>query len=222
MKLFHARGAFTLIEMLVVIAIIGLLASVIFPAVSSAISRAQGVKCLSNMRQFMIALPLYAADHNGNMPECEHTSTGSPKEVRIALAPYLGADPNSSDYEKFRYTYERGYLCPNQDWQFGFNSWTSEQNYYAFMANAADVIYMADVGAGASRAIRSVTLSGLPNDFRERTPRPHKGRIGTAYLDGRAKLVKASTLVWSDFTKGSPSYIPSHDTRFVTSSEFDQ
>lgn len=49
------RSAFTLIEMLVVIAIIVLLASLLFPAVNSAIRRAQQTKCMSSLRNFGVA-----------------------------------------------------------------------------------------------------------------------------------------------------------------------
>ncbi|MDF3127974.1 type II secretion system protein [Kiritimatiellaeota bacterium B1221] len=49
------QSGFTLIEMLVVIAIIVLLASLLFPAINSAINRAQQTKCMSNLRNFGIA-----------------------------------------------------------------------------------------------------------------------------------------------------------------------
>ncbi len=49
------QSGFTLIEMLVVIAIIVLLASLLFPAINSAIKRAQQTKCMSNLRNFGIA-----------------------------------------------------------------------------------------------------------------------------------------------------------------------
>ena len=43
--------AFSLVELLVVIAIISMMASLLFPAIESGIQKAQGVKCLSNLRQ---------------------------------------------------------------------------------------------------------------------------------------------------------------------------
>ena len=56
-------GAFTLIELLVVVGIIGLLAAMVLAAVSRVESSAHRTACLSNVKQFCVALQLYAGDH---------------------------------------------------------------------------------------------------------------------------------------------------------------
>ena len=62
------RQAFTLIEVLVVIAIIAILAALLLPALAKARERGLAIVCLNNTRQLAVACQIYTDEHNGMLP----------------------------------------------------------------------------------------------------------------------------------------------------------
>jgi prepilin-type N-terminal cleavage/methylation domain-containing protein/prepilin-type processing-associated H-X9-DG protein len=110
------RSAFSLVELLVAMAIIAVLAAVGVPAMGGALDSSQRSKCASHMRSIGAGIHVYAAEHDGKLPSINCLD---PESTWIEqLQPYLGtnyttvrvcpADPRAA--EKLRTGHATSYL----------------------------------------------------------------------------------------------------------------
>lgn len=93
------KRGFTLVEILVAIAIIAVLATLSFSAFRFGLVRVKQVQCSNNMRQIGIALAAHAGNNNGFFPETTHTTAVNRAWI-AALEEDLG-----KNYDELR-------LCP--------------------------------------------------------------------------------------------------------------
>jgi prepilin-type N-terminal cleavage/methylation domain-containing protein/prepilin-type processing-associated H-X9-DG protein len=131
--------AFTLTELLVVVAVIGILAALLMPALARAKGKANSISCLNNIRQLGLSLTLYASDHDGHFPPRREPTNAWPsplyayyKEPRVLRCPsdsFSWLPPGIP--VAMRLTVQRSYVIN------GFNDWfqseLSPTNYQTFL-----------------------------------------------------------------------------------------
>jgi prepilin-type N-terminal cleavage/methylation domain-containing protein/prepilin-type processing-associated H-X9-DG protein len=108
----NRRAAFTLIEMLVVVAIISLLVSILTPSLSRARQQAKSAVCLTRLSEFMKGLVMYSSDHQYLLPPLQYPVEETENAARHgwaeALYAYLYSDQNFARDQDYPVQRNRG------------------------------------------------------------------------------------------------------------------
>ncbi|MBN2640154.1 MAG: prepilin-type N-terminal cleavage/methylation domain-containing protein [Victivallales bacterium] len=103
---------FTLVELLITIAIIAILASMLLPTINNARDKAKSISCLSNIRQHGIGIIGYAGDYNDYLP-ISNSPGGLPFGWKHSIAPYVGITQESSNSHIWQSDFKNGvFACP--------------------------------------------------------------------------------------------------------------
>jgi prepilin-type processing-associated H-X9-DG protein/prepilin-type N-terminal cleavage/methylation domain-containing protein len=91
-------GGFTLVEMLTTVAIVGVLAALMMPAIGKMRSKAQSVECMGNLRQIGVAMMAFAGDNGGKTPTATIAPYAQEQTWAYQLWPYT-----YGSYDNFKY-----------------------------------------------------------------------------------------------------------------------
>ncbi len=186
-------GGFTLIEMLVVIAIIGILAAMLLPALARSKVSAQNTQCSSNLRQLGMATRLYADDNSYRLPTAEalpsHPQLAQRPVLRICdvLSHYAGrASASSNAIPLFQCPCDRQYFYEVEGSSYRWNT-----NLNGLRIDLGETIRLPSppVNNGAPWTPPLIINQQAPAtpmlfDYQPFHPRPPRSGKNVVYMDG--------------------------------------
>lgn len=205
--------AFTLVEILIVLAIVALLAAILFSAFDRVRSSARTASCASNLRQIGMALQLYTADNRGFYPslqtrtniKCSWPESIYPlvKNTGVFWCPSapngeyrLGCPPEDDSWGD-SITQRRNWHGSYEMVQLYTGSPTARFNEIRLRHPSSTVVFFDGQGGLSSYDLRTRN-AGLPPgfplttedqllDFQLSIPDRHNGGVNACYADGHVK-----------------------------------
>jgi len=208
-------NAFTMVEILVVVAVVVILAGLAFPAVTSLLKGGHQARCVGNLKQISAASAAYAGDHAGDFPP-NAKGTGFAKD----LEPYLGPYPRRPG-AGFR---QSPLVCPAQanGLPDGRNSYRGIYTINNHGLSYAQNLYVTTPRVKRRASIRHPSRLMLYMDFEnqyqaqasemrkfrrwETLADRHGGKVNVAFADGSVAVVRMEeipleggpSLFWED------------------------
>ncbi|MBN8707898.1 MAG: type II secretion system protein [Verrucomicrobia bacterium] len=177
MKTRHLRG-FTLVEILVAIAVIGILAALLYPSLKKSREQANEALCANRLANIGKAVILYTNDHEMTLPGPPVSqsfagwfdNSANPQKgglISSFLAPYLGS--NLPDPPPYKPGYSKEFICPTWEGYFGAKKVADVSSFgtlNCYVVNRRIIVDGVPVGNSSPWGV----LPGSPASWGSQTP----------------------------------------------------
>lgn len=215
------RGGFTLVELLVVVAIVGLLIAILLPSLAAGRRAARETRCLATLRELATCTHLYAAESADVLPRSLHSAgfgfaNGLP--WGYAFTTYLASEPWTTAMrpQTWRDIYTAHYRCPFDDrdltggtpWSYGYNVYyeltateTGDRTWRQLSdaPHASATVLFGEIGDEDDLLMGPAAPDHVMAHFWSQFAAPpevvadrHAPRSGYAFLDGHADVLALS------------------------------
>jgi len=182
-----SKRGFTLVEVLCVIAIIAVLAMILFPVFAHAREKARQTACLNNQKQVALAFTIWAQDHDESFPGGENWAaalTLPPKSSLICLTQGRARSGGNS---------------------YGYNTYVADSTLGEFDQPQTTVLTADCSPSNTDRLLRT----GADYDAR------HNGKVICGFVDGHAVLQDPPIDLTTGWLEGTPYYVGTWQDRAV-------
>ncbi len=207
------NAGFTLVDLMVVMAVVGVLVVVSLPALQAARARAATVACASNLRQIGVAMLVYVGDHDGVLPPARIVESPGvivwPNDYwPYQLQPYLGIVPQGNIVQQKAQAFGGVFRDPGKkDWNptgtgeqqisYAMNSFSITNNTglamrLAAIASPAKTTLVCDINDAYPVVQDRAQLYSLYNGLYP--CQRHQGQDNVLFCDGHVQLVPLNGL----------------------------
>ncbi len=206
---------FTLIELLIVIAILAILISVLLPALNKAIQSGLAKSCQSNMKQQGVAIHLYAEDNVGHYPVCD---VSQPGYYAVPLNSYMGIsgktvegsfNPRCGPKTKDRpYNGSMAFYCPAKNNKMAPARYLDYGGYHSQWNPTFIDLKIFHLKRGSVSILRLDSQYGIGETFgvgnitqTHQISYPHSDRSNSLYFDGHVATFSTENMTSEEIKK---------------------